>query len=125
MCIKLFLHGHANRPFFHIAITNKFAKHGTHPVEQLGTYDPMPNKDNQKLVSLNIERVRYWMGQGAEFSLNTARLLGRVGFLPVHPTTYAEAWRHRYKEAADAEAKRSAEGDGQASGTTQPPSSSS
>lgn len=33
-----------------------------HPIEQLGTYDPMPNEYHEKLVSLNIERIRYWLG---------------------------------------------------------------
>lgn len=48
-------------------------------MEQLGTYDPMPNADNQKLLSLNVDRTRYWMGQGAVFSTHLAQLLG--GFI--------------------------------------------
>jgi len=123
-CIKLYLHGHANRPFFHIVITSKYAPLGTHPVEQLGTYDPMPNIENQKLLSLNIERTRYWMGQGATFSRTAAQLLGKAGFLPIHPETYMKAWRNRYKEADDAEAKKVAEA-AAGSGPSQPPSSSS
>lgn len=51
------------------------------PVEQLGTYDPMPNRDNQKLLSLNIERARFWMGQGAYFSPSLSQLLGKIPFL--------------------------------------------
>lgn len=117
------LHGHANRPFFHIGVTYKFAPPGTHLHEQLGTYDPLPNKDNQKLLSLNVERTRHWMGQGATFSRHVAMLLGRAGFLPNHPRTYLEAWRYRYKEAAEAEAKKAAEASGEAS-VNQPPSSS-
>jgi len=121
MIIRLFLHGHANRPFFHIGITSLKAKHGTHPVEQLGSYDPMPNKDNQKLLALNVERTRYWMGQGAVFSKNTAKLLGRAGFLPVHPGTYMNAWRFRFEEAAEAEDKKIAE---EAAAATEAPGSS-
>lgn len=78
----------------------------------------MPNKDNQKLLSLNIERTRYWMGEGATFSRNVAMVLGLAGFLPNHPRTYIEAWRYRYKEAADADAKKAEE-------KTETPSSSS
>lgn len=51
------------------------------PVEQLGTYDPMPNLENQKLLSLNVERTRYWMGQGAIFSTPIAKLLGTTSFI--------------------------------------------
>ncbi len=35
------------------------------PIEQLGTYDPMPNTENQKLISLNLERIQHWIGRGA------------------------------------------------------------
>jgi len=83
------------------------------PVEQLGTYDPMPNADNQKLVSLNVERVRYWMGQGAFFSQGLQKLLGIVGFLPIHPETYRDGWRARFKEAEEAKkAQEKVDGDG-------------
>ena len=47
------------------------------PFEQLGTYDPMPNKDGQILLSLNLERIRYWIGRGALFTDNMQELMGK------------------------------------------------
>jgi ribosomal protein S16 len=52
-------------------------------IEQVGTYDPMPNQDNQKLVSFNYERIRHWLGRGAHLSDPVAELLGIMSiFIP-------------------------------------------
>jgi len=64
------------------------------------------------------------MGEGAEFSIGLSKILGVAGFLPVHPETYREAWRFRYKEAEDAK-KAAAEAAADGSAPSQPPSSSS
>lgn len=47
------------------------------PIEQLGTFDPMPNENNEKLVSFNFERIGYWLGEGADVSKPVAELLGK------------------------------------------------
>lgn len=45
-------------------------------IEQVGTYDPMPNEKNEKLVTFNFERIRHWIGKGAFLSEPVAELLG-------------------------------------------------
>lgn len=45
-------------------------------IEQVGTYDPMPNVHNEKLVTLNFERIRHWIGRGAHISAPVAEILG-------------------------------------------------
>lgn len=45
-------------------------------VEQIGSYDPMPNEYNEKLLALNVDRVRFWMGKGADVSPPVAEFLG-------------------------------------------------
>lgn len=45
-------------------------------IEQLGTYDPLPNEYNEKLVALNYERIRYWIGNGAVTSKPVEQLFG-------------------------------------------------
>lgn len=45
-------------------------------IEQLGSYDPLPNEHNEKLVALNLERIRHWIGNGAEVTKPVAELLG-------------------------------------------------
>jgi small subunit ribosomal protein S16 len=64
-------------------------------IEQVGTYDPIPNKFNQQMVSLNYERIRHWLGNGAHMSKPVAELIGLSGFLPIYPKTYMDAWRAR------------------------------
>jgi ribosomal protein S16 len=53
-------------------------------IEQIGTYDPMPNQNNEKLVSFNYERVRHWLGSGAHLSDPVAELLGKSILMIVH-----------------------------------------
>jgi small subunit ribosomal protein S16 len=64
-------------------------------IEQVGTYDPVPNKFNQQMVSLNYERIRHWLGSGAHLSRPVGELLGVSGFLPIYPKTYMHAWKVR------------------------------
>jgi small subunit ribosomal protein S16 len=47
-------------------------------IEQLGTYDPLTNQHNERLVALNFERIRYWLGRGAVTSDPVAELLGKA-----------------------------------------------
>ncbi|KAK2861938.1 hypothetical protein Q5P01_001471 [Channa striata] len=93
--IRLALAGHkqANRPFYRIvAAYNKRARDGKY-IEQLGSYDPIPNVCNEKLVSFNFDRIKYWIGCGAHPTKPVAKLLGLAGFFPLHPMTVTEAER--------------------------------
>ncbi|XP_056130583.1 28S ribosomal protein S16, mitochondrial [Lampris incognitus] len=95
--IRLALAGHkqANRPFYRIvAAYNKRARDGKY-IEQLGTYDPLPNIHNEKLVSFNYERIKYWIGCGAHTTNPVSKLLGLAGFFPLHPMTVTTAERRR------------------------------
>ncbi|KAJ2945000.1 hypothetical protein O0L34_g1897 [Tuta absoluta] len=93
--IRLIRHGCTNRPFFHISVTHRKRLNQQPVIEQLGSYDPMPNVSNEKLVALNLERIKYWLGKGAHVSPPVAELLGLSGFFPIHPRTYMTAWRNR------------------------------
>lgn len=80
-------------------------------IEQVGTYDPLVNEHNERLVSFNFERIRHWLGNGAHLSKPAAELLGIAGFIPIHPKTYMTAWRNR-QHTADEAAKTELEGKG-------------
>ncbi|KAJ8400737.1 hypothetical protein AAFF_G00395060 [Aldrovandia affinis] len=97
--IRLSLGGCTNRPFYRIvAAHNKRARDSKY-IEQLGSFDPLPNIHNEKLVSLNYERIKYWIACGAHPTKPVAKLLGLSGFYPLHPMTVTEAERRRNKEA--------------------------
>ncbi|XP_024284229.2 28S ribosomal protein S16, mitochondrial [Oncorhynchus tshawytscha] len=95
--IRLAMAGHkqSNRPFYRIvAAYNKRARDSKY-IEQLGSYDPLPNIYNEKLVSINSGRIKYWMGCGAHSTKPVAKLLGLAGFFPLHPMTVTETEFHR------------------------------
>ncbi|KAF7693073.1 28S ribosomal protein S16, mitochondrial [Silurus meridionalis] len=95
VAIRLALGGATNRPFYRIvAAYNKRARDGKY-IEQLGSYDPLPNIYNEKLVAFNYERIKYWMGCGAHPTKPVAKLLGLAGFFPLHPMTITEAERRK------------------------------
>jgi small subunit ribosomal protein S16 len=51
----------------------------------LGTYNPIPSKDNVKELTANSIRVKYWMSVGAQPSERVAWLFGQIGLLPPPP----------------------------------------
>ncbi|CAG9568668.1 unnamed protein product [Danaus chrysippus] len=107
--IRLIRHGCTNRPFFHISVTHRRRLNSQPVIEQLGSYDPMPNMNNEKLVALNLDRIKHWLGKGAHVSPPVAELLGLSGFFPIHPRSYMTAWRNRRTEREN-QAKEKAEG---------------
>lgn len=38
----------------------------------------MPNVSNEKLVALNLERLKYWLGKGAHVTPPVGELLGEI-----------------------------------------------
>eukprot|EP00890_Picochlorum_soloecismus_P000900 jgi/Picsp_1/1810/NSC_05277-R1_30s ribosomal protein s16 len=76
-----------NLPFYRIfAADARSPRDGKH-LENLGYYDPVPEKDGNKHVGLNIERIKYWLSVGAQPSRTVARLLGQAGVIPKGPTS--------------------------------------
>lgn len=47
-------------------------------IEQVGSMDPMANEQNEKLVALNLERIRYWLGEGVKVSTPAAEIFGKL-----------------------------------------------
>ncbi|CAM4634675.1 unnamed protein product, partial [Caretta caretta] len=75
VAIRLALGDCANRPFFRIvAAYNKRARDSKY-LEQVRCYDPLPNSHNEKLVGLNIERIKHWIGCGAHVTKPVEKLL--------------------------------------------------
>ncbi|KRT80400.1 hypothetical protein AMK59_6634 [Oryctes borbonicus] len=93
--IRFARYGCANRPFFHIVVTERKRTQHMPVIEQLGTFDPLENEHKEKLVALNLERILYWIGCGAHVSRPVSELFGLAGLFPIHPRTYIAAWRNR------------------------------
>ncbi|KAI0981349.1 hypothetical protein GJ496_001030 [Pomphorhynchus laevis] len=87
--------GCANRPFYLLVIHRQREDKGDEYTEQLGSYDPLPNRYGELLIGFNIDRIRYWLGKGAEPTKSVRELLGLAGILPVFPRSYLTAYRNR------------------------------
>jgi len=93
--IRFAYYGCVNRPFFTIVATDPNAPREGPIFEQLGTFDPLPNKNKEKVVGLNFDRIQHWLVEGAYLSRNVKALLGLSGFLPVAPSSLQHSRRKR------------------------------
>ncbi len=67
--------GTTGKPFYRVvAADSRFATTGRF-LEILGWYDPKQKGDN---FSLNMERVQYWLGTGAQMSATASSLVKKA-----------------------------------------------
>ena len=79
MKIRLARGGSKKRPHYAVvAADSRMARDGRF-IEKLGTYNPLLAKDDERRVVLNMERVQYWLGQGAQPTDRVARFLETAG----------------------------------------------
>ncbi|KAJ9098505.1 hypothetical protein QFC20_005930 [Naganishia adeliensis] len=105
--LRLARHGRKNTPFYHLATINSSKRRDALPLEKLGEYDPIPRpaptssslahaieksfhlasraptadelrERREKRVVWDVERVRYWLGVGAQPTESVVKLLERV-----------------------------------------------
>jgi small subunit ribosomal protein S16 len=55
-------------------------------IERLGTYNPLLAKDDENRVNLNADRIKHWLGEGAQPSYRVAVFLGKAGIAPMPAT---------------------------------------
>lgn len=70
--------GRKHRPFFRICATDSRSPRDGKVLEELGTYDPMI-ADTDARVSLNHERLKYWLSVGAQPSDNVQVFIKKYG----------------------------------------------
>ncbi|KAG0006882.1 hypothetical protein BGZ65_002290 [Modicella reniformis] len=83
--IKLARHGLKNTPFYHIVVLQSRSRPTKKPIEQLGTYNPIPDKNGVKNINLNFERAKYWISVGAKPTDTVSRLLAKADIIPPKP----------------------------------------
>ncbi len=108
--IRLSRHGAKKRPFYHIVVTDRRNKRNGRFIERLGFYNPIATGGEQSL-RLALDRVDYWLGQGARPSDKVRQLIRRrrmEGAVAVEaPQPEAAAEQPAGGEAASKEAKAS------------------
>ena len=79
MKIRLARGGSKKRPHYSIvAADSRMARDGRF-IEKLGTYNPLLPKDSEERVKMDMERVQYWLGEGAQPTDRISRFLEAAG----------------------------------------------
>ncbi len=74
--LRLSMGGTKKRPIYKIVVADsRFARDGRF-IEKLGFFNPLLPKDKKERVGLESDRIKYWLGQGAQPTSRVARILG-------------------------------------------------
>ena len=84
--LRLSRGGSKKRPYYKIVVANSRAPRDGKYLEQVGTYNPLLAKDDANRVRLVEDRVRYWLGVGAQPTDRVARMLDKAGIKERTPT---------------------------------------
>ena len=107
--IRLARGGAKKRPFYRIVVAEASAPRDGRYVERVGTYNPMVPKDHEQRLTLNGERISFWMSKGAQPTERVHKMLASAGLMaaPVlrdQPKKSAPGKKRAEREAAAAEA---------------------
>lgn len=77
--IRLSRGGSKKRPYYRIVVADARAPRDGAFIEKVGTYNPMLAKDDANRVTLNADRLKHWLGVGAQPTDRVARFLDAAG----------------------------------------------
>lgn len=84
--IRMARGGTKKRPYYRIIVTDsREARDSGNFIEKLGTYNPLLAKGNPERIKYNAERMKHWIGTGAQISETVARFLRADGLLTTKP----------------------------------------
>lgn len=72
--IRLARGGAKKRPFYHIVVANSRSPRDGRRIEVLGFFNPIASGKDEE-IRLNLERVDYWLSQGAQTTDTAKRLI--------------------------------------------------
>ncbi len=81
--IRLRRMGARGRPFYRVVVADSRSPRDGRFIETLGYYDP---RTDPPTVKVNEDRVRYWLGTGAQPTDTTRALLKKAGAMSGTPT---------------------------------------
>jgi len=112
LAIRMTRHGAKKRPYYHIVVADSRSPRDGRFIETIGSYNPMLEKDNPARIKFVEERVKYWIGVGAQPSDRVARFMfeKNLGPKPKQTETPKKSaprakTQERLKIAAEAAAK--------------------
>jgi len=105
--IRLARGGSKKRPYYRIVVTDVRNPRDGRFIEKLGTYNPLLPKDHNDRVTLQIDRIKYWMGVGAQPTDRVLRFLDAEGIAKRTPRNNPKKAIPK-KEAEEAPAEEAA-----------------
>ena len=72
--IRLSRAGAKKRPFYHLVVTDSRNRRDGRYIERLGYFNPV-GREHEENLKIDLERVDYWIGQGAQPSDRVVSLL--------------------------------------------------
>jgi small subunit ribosomal protein S16 len=79
--IRLARGGSKKRPFYRIVAADSRMPRDGRFIEKLGTYNPLLPKDSEERVKMDVERIQYWLGEGAQATDRVSRFLEAAGVI--------------------------------------------
>ena len=80
--LRLSRGGTKKRPVYKVVVADsRFARDGRF-IEKVGFFNPLLPKEKKERVGLEAERIKYWLGQGAQPTTRVARILGENDLIP-------------------------------------------
>lgn len=73
--IRLKRMGRKNLPFYRIVAIDSRKRRDGEPIEEIGYYSPRRNANSEIVLSINIDKLKYWLGVGAQPSDVVKRLI--------------------------------------------------
>jgi small subunit ribosomal protein S16 len=107
MKIRLARGGAKKRPHYSIVASDSRMPRDGRFIEKLGVYDPMLPKDDEGRIKMDMERVKYWLSQGAQPTDRVARFLEAAGVVAKTARNNPEAAKPG-KQMAERAAKKAA-----------------
>ncbi|RIV88600.1 30S ribosomal protein S16 [Aurantiacibacter xanthus] len=81
IAIRLARGGAKKRPYYRIVVADSRRARDGKFLEQVGTYNPLLGKEDENRVRLIEDRIRYWLGVGAQPTDRVHRFLDKAGIL--------------------------------------------
>ena len=73
--IRLTRRGARNQPFYHVVVTDSRKRQGGPSLEHVGILQPDRAQAVSRSCKLDLPRIDYWVGQGAQPSERVAHLV--------------------------------------------------
>ena len=111
--IRLARGGAKKRPFYRIVVAEASSPRDGRYVERVGTYNPMVPKEHEQRMTLNSERITFWLGKGAKPTERVHKMLAAAGLakplvIRDQPKKSAPGKKRAEREAEAAEATAAA-----------------